>query len=346
MKAAIYNSPGDYMTGEVQDPHCPTKGLLIKVLACGLCGSDLRTLQSGHHRVKPPFVIGHEISGEVIERGADCAGDWKVGDKIAISPVVYCNRCVFCRDGIYELCTDHKEIGQAWPGGFAEYIAADKELLLNGSIQMIPGGVDPVHATVAEPLSSCLNAQEKVNIKMGEMVVVIGAGPVGTLHMVLAQKKGAYPVVVADIDPFRLEYNNAYRPDHVINASEDELVEKVFEISDGKGAEVVIAANSVPDTLVQAVKMTKKGGRVVIFGGLPADQACPPVNMNIVHYNALQLTGTTIFAPRHHRMALKLVASDKGLAEQVISHVLPLTAFAEGVDLALAGKARKVVFVP
>jgi L-iditol 2-dehydrogenase len=345
MKAVIIEKPGLYKVREVPDPVCPEGGLLINVLACGLCGSDLRTLRSGHHRVRLPFTIGHEVSGRVIETGKNYSGPWKPGHNLAISPVVYCNKCNFCQDGVFELCSGYLELAQAWPGGFSRYMAIPAEAVMNGTIQEIPEGTDPVHATIVEPLSSCVNAQEKGNVGLGDTVVIIGAGPIGTLHLQLARLRGARRVIVADIDEKRLEMIGEFNPDMVINPSETGLVEKVMEATGSHGADVVITANAVSHTLVQAVEMARKGGRILLFGGLPGDQSRPPVNMNIVHYNALHLIGTTIFAPRHNRIAMQLVVSGKIDAGKFITHIFSLEDFEEGARLALEGRARKVVFV-
>jgi len=344
MKAVIINAPGDYGIYDVPVPDCPEGGVLVKVLAAGLCGGDLRTIRMGHHRVKLPFIIGHEVSGEVVKTGPGYRGPWKNGDKLAIAPVVYCGKCEFCEKGIFELCNDYKELAQYWPGGFAEYMAIPEEALLRGTIREIPRGLDPVHATLVEPLSSCVNAQEKGNTGPGDTVAIIGAGPVGTLHLELARARGAKTVIVADIDDNRLDLMKSYNPDYLINPANTDLVEKVREITNGYGADVIITANPVPETQVQAVKMAKKGGRVLLFGGLPRDKSKPGVDMNLVHYNALHLIGTTIFAPEHNRIAMDLVASGKVNAEKFISDIMPLDQFVEGTKLALEGKARKVVF--
>jgi len=344
MKAVIVRAPGDFGVVDKEKPGPPRGGMLLKVLACGLCGSDLRTLQSGHHRVKLPYTIGHETSGEVVELGSGYSGRFRTGDRLAVSPLVYCGKCEFCMTGRHELCIDYREIAQHWEGGFAEYLAIPEEAVSLGTIQSIPPGLDPVHATLVEPLSSCVNAQETGKISEGDTVVVIGAGPIGTFHVALARANGAARVIAIDISKERLKMIEKYSPDVMINASEKDPVREVKHLTNGYGAEVVITANPVPETQVQAVEMARKGGRVLLFGGLPKERSRPGIDMNLVHYNALHLIGTTIFAPRHNKMALQLIASGKISANRFISHVFPLLAFEEGARLALEGKARKVVF--
>jgi L-iditol 2-dehydrogenase len=345
MRALVVRAPMQYAIEDVAIPETPAGGLLLKVLACALCGSDLRTLRSGHRKVTLPWTIGHEISGAVVETGKGYAGEWKMGETLAVGPVVYCGVCDFCREGRFELCENYREIAQAWQGGFAEYIAIPPEAVERGLIQRIPDGLDPAHAAVTEPISSCLNAQEKGAVGLGDTVVIIGSGPIGCVHTRLAHLRGAKQVIIADVVEERLKLVEAFEPDAVINASKVDLVQEVRRLTGGKGADVIITANPVPQTQVQAVEMARKGGRILLFGGLPVDQSRPGVDMNLVHYNALHLIGTTIFALRHHRQALELAASGKIPLEKLITR-FPLEDFNRGAEMALAGKVIKAVFLP
>lgn len=344
MKAAIVRAPGDFGVFAVEKPVAPKGGMLLKVLACGLCGSDLRTLRSGHHRVKLPFTIGHETSAEVDAFGPAYSGPFKIGDRLSVSPLVYCGICEFCMEGKYELCINYQEIAQHWEGGLAEYMAIPEEAVRLGTIQVLPMSLDPVHATLIEPLSSCVHAQEAGKVSKGETVVVIGAGPIGTFHVELAKANGAGKVIVIDVSEDRLKMMEEYAPEELINASKQDPVKVVRELTRDYGAEVVITANPVPETQVQAVEMARKGGRILIFGGLPKEKSRPGIDMNLVHYNALHLIGTTIFAPRHNRQAMQLIASGSINADKFISCVLPLEQFEHGARMALEGRARKVVF--
>lgn len=346
MKALIIKEPKNYQVEQVKIPNCPDEGMLVKVHACGLCGSDLRTLKHGHRKVQLPWIIGHEIAGEVVETGSKYTGEWKKGEMLSISPLVYCGECEFCEAGEFDLCTGYKEIAQAWHGGFAEYISIPAEAIHRGTIQSIPNGMDPTTATITEPLSSCVNAQEKGNIKEGDTVVIIGAGPIGSLHIELARNKGAKRVIVADVEQARLDLIKDYAPDHVIHSMNNDLVAEVMKITNNLGPEIVITANPAPITQVQAVEMAKKGGKILLFGGLPKDQSKPGIDTNIIHYNALHVIGTTIFAPHHNKKAMQLLTQGRISPDKFITHKLPLSAFAEGVDIAMRGEARKVVFMP
>ncbi len=346
MKAAIVHAPGDFNVQEVAVPQCPADGILLKVLACGLCGSDLRTLRNGHHRVELPFIIGHEICAEIKITGKEYTGSWKPGDRLAVSPLVFCGKCEFCIEGKEELCIDYKEIGQKWQGGFAEYMAIPGEVIERGTIQKVPEGLNHESVTIVEPLSSCVNAQEKGWIGSGDTVLIIGAGPIGTLHLELARSRSADRIIVADISGERLKLVESYSPDHIIDSSKEDLKEKVLKLTGGYGPEVIITANPAPETQVEAVEIARKGGRILLFGGLPKERSRPGVDMNLVHYNALHLIGTTIFAHRHNQEALELIDRGKISSSNFVSHTFSLEDFVKGAKLALEGKARKVVFIP
>ena len=346
MKAVVVHAPMDFRVEDVPIPKVSERGLLLKVYACGLCGSDLRTLRSGHHRVTFPWTVGHEISGEVVQVGEKYEGQWRVGDWLAVGPVVYCGTCDFCVNGQYEVCENYREIGQAWPGGLAEYVVIPPESLRLGTIQRIPEGLDPAIAAISEPISSCVNAQDRGWVGLGDTVVVIGTGPIGCIHVSLARARGADKVIVADIVDERLKMAEAFGPDVTINAAEVDLVEEIRRLTNGKGAEVIVTATPAPVAIVQAVEMARKVGRILVFGGLPNDNSKPPVDMNTIHYNALYLIGMTTFAPRHQRIALSLLASGRIPGDKLVTHRFPLADFKEAAAMAMEGKVLKAVLLP
>jgi L-iditol 2-dehydrogenase len=346
MRAIMVRAPMDFGPVDVPMPACPEGGLLLKVRACGLCGSDLRTLRSGHRKVKLPWIIGHEISGEVVDTGSRYEGRWKAGDLLSVAPLVYCGRCDFCREDRYELCCDYREIAQSWAGGFAEYIAIPEDAIRKGTIRVVPQELPPDVTTIAEPLSSCVHAQERGQIGKGDTVVVMGTGPVGCIHMTLARSRGAVTVIGVDINKWRLDQAADFEPDALIDSSDGNLRDKIFKATNGRGADIVITANPSGQAQVQAVEIARKGGRILLFGGLARDDSRPGIDMNLVHYNALHLIGTTIFAPRHHEKALQLLVSGQIDGNKLITHRGSLEDFCSIAELALEGKVRKAVIQP
>ena len=346
MNAVVVRAPMEFGLERVPVPDPPPGGLLVRVQACGLCGSDLRTLRSGHRRVTFPWIIGHEIAARVVEAGEGYRGPWSAGDRLAVGPLAYCGACPSCLEGRYELCEDQREIGQAWPGGFAEYLALPEPVLRLGNVQRAPEGLDPALVTLAEPLSSCINAQERAEVGMGDTVAILGAGPIGCMHAALARVRGAFQVVLVDVDPGRLALAAPFGADARVDASARNRCRAVRRLTGGRGASVVVAATPSPQAAVQAVEMARKGGRIVQFGGLPQGESRPGIDMNRIHYEALHLIGVTTFAPRHNVKALELIASGRLPAAQLVTHRFPLARFEEGARLALAGQALKAVFLP
>jgi L-iditol 2-dehydrogenase len=321
-------------------------GLLLKVHACGLCGSDLRTIRLGHKNVQLPWIIGHEICGEVAETGPDCPGDWKPGDRLIVGPNVYDPRDPYCMEGKHELSANVREIAQQWPGGLAEYIAIPPESMQCGNILPAPESLPSTIASIVEPCSSVIHAHERAGTTMGDTVLILGAGPIGCLHASVARACGASKIYISDIVQDRLELAGSFGPDALINSAEEDLPAKMKALTGGKGASLVITANPAAASQIQGVEMAAKGGRVVLFGGLPHGDSKPGIDMNIVHYMNLNLIGISRFAMRHFRLALQLLESGQIPGDTLISHVLPLSRFQEGLALALSGKALKIVFEP
>jgi len=346
MKAVVVRKPNDYIVTEVATPAVPKGGLLLKVEACGLCGSDLRMLRSGHDAITLPWIIGHEICGSVVDIGQDYATSWNRGERLSVGPLAYCGVCDFCTSGRYELCENQREIGKHWPGGFAEYLAIPEPCVKLGNIQRVPQHMESTHATIVEPVSSCVNGQEKAEVTIGDTVVIFGSGPIGCIHISLARARGAFRIYVIDISQHRLDMVSAFQPDETINASEVDPVDLVLKLTGGKGADVIIVATPAPTATVEALQMARKGGRILQFGGMAQQESKPNIDINLIHYRGLSLIGLTTFGPKHNQIAMQLVQSGRIPAEKLITHTFPLREFVQGARIALEGKALKTVFVP
>jgi len=345
MNAVLIRAPMNFGVVQIPVPEIPIGGMLLKVNACGLCGSDTRTLRSGHHRITLPWVIGHEISGVVIGKGPNSKAAWEIGTPLAIAPIVYCGTCDFCQKGLLELCENYREIGQAWPGGMAEYIAIPEEAIQLGVIQPIPAGLDLAQAAISEPISACLHAIELSAIQKGQTVVIFGAGMVGCTLLQLAHLNKAGKTIIIDVHNVRLGVAKTFDPDYSLNPISCDVVKEIMQITSGKGADLVFTATAAPIVQVQAVEIARRGGRVLIFAGLPVEQAKQNIDMNKVHYKGLHIIGTTIYAPRHQKIALELIASGKLNVEKMITR-FPLKEFERGASLAMHGKIIKAVFIP
>jgi L-iditol 2-dehydrogenase len=342
VRALVYHARQDFRIEKIEKPACPPAGLLLKVKACGLCGGDVRTYFGGHKSVTPPWIIGHEIAGIVEEVGPK-SGNYRKGDCLAVAPVVYCGKCRFCLQGKYYLCQNVKEIAQHWPGGFADFMAIPEDALKLGNVNVIPQGLSFEEAAISEPPSSCLNAQDRAQVGIGDSIVIIGAGPVGCFHTQIARLRGALKVILMDVLSHRLKLAERFAPDVVINSSQQGYLDEVIQETGEPGADVVIVACSSINAQQDSLKIARNGGRVIFFGGLPPGKSSCSLDVNLLHYKNLQIFGAYSFSPEHHQLSLKLISKRKIDAKKYITQVIPLENIIEGIKAVKEGIVLKVV---
>ncbi len=342
MKAAIFYGPGNIKVEEVKRPKPSPGEVLIQVKACAICGTDVRIYSYGQANVKPPHIIGHEIAGVICEVGEGVKG-YKEGEKVILVTCVGCGVCDFCLEGRVNLCRDLKAIGYYYSGGFAEYMIVPSQAVLKGNILPIPDNLPFEEATLAEPLSCCINGQEYLHIDKGDTVVIIGSGPIGCMHTELAKVSGATKVILVDISSQRLELAQRVDADVYVNSKKENLIERVFEETEGKGADVVITACPSPEAQQQSLEITKPRGRISFFGGLPHDRSKISFDSNIIHYKEISVYGA--FASHHlqYKKALKLLSSGQIQGKKFITHRFSLDEIEEGIRKVKSGEALKAV---
>lgn len=345
MKAAVLEGIDKITVKEIETPRITDDSLLLKVRACAVCGSDIRIYHYGNPRVKYPQIIGHEIAGDVVEVGSRVKR-FKPGDRVAIGADVPCGECSFCRDGIGNNCPINYAMGYQFAGGFAEYILVDPLVINYGPIHKIPDNLSYDEATLAEPLACCINGLELSWVSLGDIVVVIGAGPVGCMLAELAKVMGARKTIISQRSKVRLEMAKSYDIDVVISASEEDFTQRVLEETDGMGADVILTATSTLEAQAQAIPIVKKRGRINLFAGLP--KGTPPLSLdsNLLHYKEAYLFGSHGSTPRHHRMALELLSSGRIQAKKYISHNFSLDQIMEAFATVESRQGMKVIVNP
>lgn len=346
MRSAFLIGPKRIEVRDLSAPECPPDGLLLETRACGVCGSDLRRWREGPPPGTPHLVQGHELSGVVVETGPE-APRFKKGDRIAIAPDVHCGLCWYCRRGLFNLCTGLRLLGitPGMAGGFAERVVLSGEVLRNGIVHAMPDMLSFEEGGLAETLSSVLASHHKCQTAIGETVVVMGAGPIGCLHIIIARTRGAR-VLVAEPNPIRRDGARKFAPDDILDVSTADVVEQVKRLTNGLGADIVICANPVGATQTQAVEMARRGGRIVLFGGLPKADPMVSLDSNLIHYGELSVIGAFSYHPSFHEQALLVLDRKQVRAEQFITHRKPLAAIAEAFEIASSGEALKVMVHP
>ena len=346
MKVARFHAPGDVRLEDAPEPVCGPEEVKLRVRNCSTCGTDVKILRNGHPNLSPPRVMGHEIAGEVVEVGAQVSG-WSAGDRVQVIAAVPCGDCRQCRKGRMAVCENQTSVGYQYEGGFAEFLVVPHEVLRVDGLNRIPDGLSFAEASVAEPLACVLNGQRLAGVGPGDVVVVVGAGPIGCLHVRLARARGAARVVLADMQPDRLKLAaDLVDPDDTVDVSSQDLVETVLALTDGAGADVVITAAASGAAQEQALRMTARGGRISFFGGLPKDRPVIAVDSNLVHYRELTIVGANGSSPADNADALRLIASGEVPVADLITHRLPLDRVLDAFDIVARGEAIKVTIEP
>lgn len=343
MKVARFYAPGDIRVEEAPEPVAGPGEIKIRVRNCSTCGTDAKIQKHGHHHIKPPRVMGHEIAGEVVE--VTEAGEWAPGDRVQVIAAIPCGKCAECRRGRMTVCPNQESMGYHYDGGFAEYMIIPATVLAVDGVNRIPDEIGFAEASVAEPLACVLNGQELARVGEGDDVVIMGSGPIGCLHVRLARSRGAARVFLVDINAGRLEMAaRLVHPDAVVHG--EDVVEQVLKLTDGRGADVVITAAASGAAQEQALRMAARQGRISFFGGLPKDNPIIQCDSNLVHYRELTIVGANGSSPAHNARALRLIADGSVPVADLITHRLPLTEVLEGIDIVSRGEAIKVTIEP
>lgn len=347
MLAAVYHGPNDLRVEQVEMPKLEAGELLVKVLSASICATDLRILH-GQHRMFLPGIAripGHEVVGTVAKLGDGVAG-MAVGDRVFIAPNMGCGHCLQCISGNNNLCANYDAIGVTINGGFAEYVRVPTNAVRQGNVIPISEGVDPAVAALLEPFACVVRGQNALHIQPGEVVLVIGSGPIGVMHTKLAKMRGAGVVIVSEPLPERAEQARRMGADKVVNPLEEDLKQVVLKLSQGRGADAIIVAAPVHGAQESTLALAAIGGRINFFGGLPKDRPTINFDSNQVHYKELMITGTTACSTRDCWQAAQIVNAGLVDLTDLISQRFPLSSAVEAFAAAEDRKSLKIVLEP
>jgi L-iditol 2-dehydrogenase len=346
MRVVRYLAPGDVRVEDAPEPTPGPGEVLIRVRNCSACGTDVKIFRFGHHHIVPPRVMGHEIAGEVTGFGAGVAG-WRPGDRVQVIAAIPCARCAECVRGRMTVCPDQESMGYHYDGGFAEFMVVPAKVLAVGGLNRIPAGLGYAEASLAEPLACVLNGQNLAGVGTGDVVAVMGAGPIGCLHVRLARARGADRVFLVDVNRERLDLAAALvAPDAAVWGGQADVVDAIVRLSDGRGADVVVTATASGAAQEQALRMAARRGRVSFFGGLPRDRPTITLDSNLVHYRELTIVGASGSSPAHNAEALRLIASGAVPVADLITHRLPLARALDAFGIVARGEGIKVTIEP
>ncbi len=329
MRAAVVDQPGTIRVGDVPDPKPGPRDVVVKVGACGICGTDVH-IADGHFPPTPyPIVPGHEFAGEIVELGPDVPGGWAVGDRVAVDPSLFCGYCGPCRAGHGNLCANWGATGDTVDGAFAEYVAVPA-----ATCYRMPDDMTYAQGALVEPVSCAVHGVRRVGVEAGERFLVMGAGTMGLIMQQLLQRAGAH-VTVVDRNTDRLPRAKALGAAAVAG--------DVAEL-DGETFDASVDCTGVASAIEAAFDRLRRGGRLLVFGVAPeADR----VSLSPFRIYNDEITVVGSMAVLHsYGAALDLVASGAVDTDALVTHSLPLERFVDALDLMRGGTGLKIQVVP
>jgi len=333
---AFVTAPGKVEFREKKLTKLSPRDVLIRVKTAAICGSDLHIFKGRHPSAPLPVAIGHELAGEVLATGKK-ASKVKEGDRVVVEPVIVCGNCHFCRRGQYHLCMDISFQYRKGQGAFSPYFIASEDW-----VHRLPPTVSFEDGALVEPLSVAIHAVKKGSLQLGHSVAVFGAGAVGLLILVLSRLSGAGEIFVVDVQRHRLKRARELGASGTFDNLKEDAVQEILEKTSRLGVDRSFEAVGLEGTLIQALKVLRKGGVSILAGLFENPEATLPANMFV--QKEIALMGTQGYC-WDFQTALKIIESGKISLKKIITHVLPLRSLQEAFELLTDPKAGAVKIV-
>lgn len=347
MLAAVLHDQNDLRVEEVPVPEIDGREVLLRCRAVAICGTDQRIYRFGHKRLPSGTkrILGHELAGEVAEVGGGVT-HLREGIRVAVAPNFGCGMCRMCLRGWFHLCRDYGAIGLTVDGGLAEYVRIPGIALRQGCLLEMPASLSFEEAALNEPFACVYNGHLRCPVQPGETVLIVGAGPIGLMHVQMARLAGAAAVIVANRSLPRLEPARQAGAHDTVYTGEEDLAEAVMRLTEGRGVDVVFVACPAPEVQEQALELVADHGRVNFFGGLPEGREHVTINANLIHYKEATVTGSHGCCTYHCQKALELQGSGRIDLKPLITGVFGLAEAGQAMAAALEGKGLKTVVAP
>ncbi|MDD2234788.1 MAG: zinc-dependent dehydrogenase [Desulfitobacteriaceae bacterium] len=331
MKAAVLKGIDELSFRQVETPDCGPGEVLVKLGACGICRTDLKCLSHGQRDLKLPRILGHEISGIVVERGSGVT-QVAEGERVQVAPGIPCGICKYCLRGQDNLCSSINILGFHKDGGFAEYVLIPEEGVRNGLLQRIPEYLSFAEAALTEPLACCVNMQDSLGISKEDQLLIIGAGPLGILNAKLAKARGVKRIILVEEKQKRLKRALNYEFDYVIDSNKLNVPKEISNLTKGMGIDAVIPCCPGIKPFTQGINLLSKRGRLGFFSGLMGNDSLG-ADLNLIHYKELFVSGAYGCSSGHNREALSLMSKDKIMVRDMITKRISLAEVLAGLEM-------------
>lgn len=345
MRAVVLNGPNDFAPTDIPKPVIGDNDMLLEMKKAAICGTDMRILAGTKTKgVRYPSVIGHEMCGVIAEVGKNVTG-FQVGDKVSIANVIPCGSCPACLAGRENACMNRKAIGYEFNGGFEEYVLIPEIAIKSGNVIKLPEDVSFTAGALIEPLSCCIRGLKNAGTGFNDTVLIVGAGPIGLMHMQLSKIAGAKQVIVSEPNKMRREVALELGADRVVDPTKENLEQIIKDATNGMGADVIVMAIGVPALVNSTLKLCKKGGTVNLFAGFAGTGECQ-IEVNTIHYNEINVNGSTAYKRADYLEAADMVITKKINLDKIATHTFKIDEFQNAYEMCKSGKGLKVMIEP
>jgi len=330
MKALVHTMPEKLEIKEVSIPEISADEILIKVKYAGVCGTDVR-IYKGTKKIPYPKIIGHEFAGEIARIGQNIS-EYQLGDRVTVYPIIFCGNCYACKEGRRNICVNRETIGYELDGGFAEYVKIPSKAIKDNHVIKLDSRISYQEASISEPIAAAYHGIERTNLKEGEDLVIVGAGPIGLAHTMLSALRKPRHIIVLEPDEIKREIARRIGATLALNPLKENYRKEILEVTNGKGADVVIIDVGDPSVIEASLTLLRKGGLYLLFAGCPVKSRIN-IDPNIIHYGEIVLTGSSASTPQIQRYVLDLILKKKIRVDLLISHTFPLEGWKQAFDI-------------
>lgn len=345
MRAVVLNGPNDFFPADIEKPVIADDEILLEMKRAAICGTDIRILEGKKTKdVRYPSVIGHEMCGVIAEVGSQVKG-FSVGEKISVANVIPCGNCHSCLTGRENACMNRTALGYQYDGGFAEFIRIPASCIAAGNLVKLPESVSFTAGALIEPLSCCIRGLKNAGTGFNDTVLVVGAGPIGLMHVQLANIAGASKVIVSEPNAYRREKALEVGATMVVDPTQEDLAAIIKKETNGIGVDVIMVAIGVPALVNSTLKLCRKGGTVCLFAGFAGTGECT-IEVNTIHYNEINVCGSTAYKRSDYLAAAEMVKTGKIDLDKIATHVFKLDDFQEAYEVCKSGVGLKIMIEP
>jgi L-iditol 2-dehydrogenase len=340
MKAAYVRGPSNVEIKNVKRPQIDNGGILVKMRACGVCGSDLEKIYGQYNQ--PSMRLGHEPAGIVSQVGLNVK-NFKAGDRVFVHHHVPCYSCHFCLHGNETMCQKYSETNLT-PCGLAEEFVVPEWNVSHGGVIKLPDHISFEEASMIEPLACCIRAWNKIRFKQGDSIAILGAGPTGMMHTMISKAFGMKEIFCLDINDFRLKFAKQLGITEAIRSTSTDVYQKLLSKTQDRGVDVVMVATGSLDAIAQSIEFVRKGGTIILFG-VPSKDAKISLDVSKVYSKEVTITPSYAASENDTSAAFKLIEDRTIDVKRLITHKFDLSESAKALEYAHQGNDSMKIII-